>query len=522
MSDKLNMIGQSVPRKDGLIPGMLYGKVLRSPYPNARILKIDTTEAQKIPGVRGVITAKDTPGVLFSFMGRADKLALCEDKVRYVGDEIAAVAADTPEIAEEAVRKIIVEYKKLPTVYDPEEAMKPEALLLHEETGSNIVFETHKNFGDVDKAFKNADYIFENRYDTSKVAHCCLETRGTIALYEGGEVTVWSPTQAPHTLRKELSLILNIPIGKVRVIRTMAGGAFGSRLVLDAKEPIAVWLAQKTKRPVKIVNTREEEFVTAKHRYPYIIYLKTGVTKEGKIIARHTRVIVDNGAYNDKGPATLNFSGVFHSVIHSVPNLKFDAYIVYTNKGMGTAFRGFGNPQLHYALETQMDIIAKKLKIDPVELRLKNVNKPGEVASSGARISSCGLQECITTAAKKFNWREKKNSIAISNSIKSNKRKGIGMAVMVHSGSGSRHYKYNSTDCFIKISEDGTVSVITPIPEIGQGSTTIIAQIVAEVLNISTDDIHIVSDDTNVIPFDLGVFGSRGTFVSGNAAKAAA
>lgn len=533
MHQNLAVVGQSLPKLDSAgkvtgetkytfdlkLPGMLYGKILRSPYPQALIRSIDTSEAEKLEGVRAVITAKDTPKIKFSFLHKfADKLMLCDDRVRYVGDEVAAVAAISEDIAEKALEKIKVEYELLPPVFNPEEAMKEDAPKVHPPT-SNITFEVHKEFGDVEKTFKECDYIFEDRYETARVPHCCLETHSCVAKYEqSGKLTIWVPTQAPHTQRNEIARILGISPSKVRIIKPPVGGGFGSRLVIDMKEPIAAILSRKTGRPVKITNTRAEEFETARTRYPYIVYMKTGVRKDGRVLARHAKVICDNGAYNDKGVPTVNFAGVQFSVLYNVPNIKYDAYVVYTNKQYGTAFRGFGNPQVDFAGESQLDMIAEKLGIDPAKLRLINANKPGDVTSSGAKITSCGFTECVEKAASLSGWENRARKIRRNDNIK----KGFGLAVMVHTGAGSRYYGYNATDAFIKFSDDGIVTIVTAAVDVGQGAETVMGQIAAEVLGVKLDSITIITGDTDITPYDLGAFGCRSTFVSGNAVKNAA
>lgn len=503
------------------IPGMLYGKILRSPHAHARILSIDTSMARAIPGVRAVITAEDTPGIKFSFFqALADKLPLCRDKVRYAGDEVAAVAADDVETAEEAIEHITVEYEVLPAVFDPEEAMKQGAPLIHEERESNIAFEGHKSFGDIEKGFRESDYIFEDRYVTSRVTHCCLETHGCIACFDQlGKLTILSPHQAPHTIRQEIARIMDLPLSRVRIVQTPVGGGFGQRLVTDMKEPVAAILSRLTGRAVKIVNTREEEFSTARTRYPYIVEVKTGVRKDGRIMARQARVIIDNGAYNDKGPATLNYAGECFAVLYNIPHIKYDGYGVYTNKQFGTAFRGFGNPQVTFASESQLDDIAEKLGMDPCQLRLKNANKPGDTAASGAKITSCGLIECIEKAAERSGWKEKRRKPA---DPVDGRCRGIGMAAMVHTGAGGRFYGYAATDTFTKISEDGNVTVISPAVEIGQGATMVVAQITAEVLGLDPKEITVINTDTEIVPYDLGAWGSRTSFICGNAAKSAA
>jgi 4-hydroxybenzoyl-CoA reductase alpha subunit len=530
-----NVLGKPLPRLDSpgkvtgetkylndlTFPGMLYGKVLRSPHSHARIVSINTERARFLPGVRAVITAADTPQIKFSFIqALADKYPLCTDKVRFIGDEVAAVAADDLETAERAIRLIEVEYEPLPGAYDPEKAMEPGAPLVHEESPRNIGFELHRTIGDVEEAFKAADHVFEDRYVTQKVSHCCMETRGTIAHWDAtGNLTLWAPSQAPHTVRQEIARILNVPRSKVRIISTPAGGGFGSRLVSDMTMPVAAILSRQTGRPVKIVNTREEEFSTAKTRYSYVLYVKTGVNSDGRIIARQIKIIADNGAYNDKGPGTLAVCWLMAGLLYNVPNLKYDAFAVYTNKQYSTAFRGFGNPQLIFACESQLDAIAAALQMDPMELRLKNANQAGEVAPSGARLADCALVECMRKAADAVGWQEKKRA---PRHLGDGKYRGIGMAVMSHMGDGGRGYGYSSAESFLKISEDGQITLVSPAAEVGQGAVTAMAMIAAEALGADVASIKIVIGDTDITSYDLGAWGSRTTLVCGNAAKAAA
>lgn len=531
------LVGQSTPKIDGyekvtgdvlyvedmVQPGMLYGAILRSPHAHAKIKKIDTSKALELQGVRAVITAADTPKVKFSFnQWQSDNLALCDDVVRFIGDEVAAVACDTPELAEQALQLIEIEYEVLPAVFTPEEAMRDDSILLHEDRPKNLSHEMHTSYGDIEKAFEEADYIYEDRLDTSKQAHCCLERRACIAKFDqSGKLTIWSQTQTPHTLRKELAKVLEIGISDVRVIRMPIGGGFGNRLVMDMKEPIAAFLSKKTKKPVQIANTRQEEFMTARPRFPYSITLKTAVTKEGKIIGRHAMAIVDNGAYSDKGPNTMSYCENVNSCFYNIPNTKFDGYIVFTNKQYGTGFRGFGNPQITYAIECQMDLIADRLGLDPVEIRMLNSHQRDEVTSSGKIIDTDSMRETIERAIKKANWYEKRKEYAVQ-SKDSKKLRGIGLASMLQSGGGSRGYGYNSTDAFVKLSEEGQVTIITPAVEMGQGPRTVMAQIVGEVLGVPLSAIKIIDDDTDIIPYDLGSWGSRTTFVNGLAVKDAA
>ncbi len=528
---EFSVLGKPVPRNDVLdkvtgkagymndleLPGLLVGKVLRSPHPHAEILDIDTREAERLEGVRAVITGKDVPEIKFSFIPElADKYILCKDKVRYVGDEVAAVAAVDGKTAEEALSLIKVTYKTLQAVFDPEEALQGNAPRLHSPE-NNIAFEIHREFGDIQKGFEASDYVFQDEFRTPVVAHCCMEPRGCIADYSRtGRLNLWSPTQAPHTVRQEISRALGIPMSQVKVIHPYVGGAFGSRLVMDMKEPVAALLSKITGRPVKIINSRKEEFETAKTRYPSLITIKTGVRKDGRILAREVKMVVDNGAYNDKGPRIISSALLFFSVLYNVPHVKFDGTLVYTNKEFGTAFRGFGNPQIHFAAESQLDMIAEALGLDPMEIRLRNVNRLGEVTASGAKLNSCGLEECILRASKASEWSSRKERKIVSSPSK--KRVGLGMAVMVHSGGGSRAYGYSANDAFIKISDDGLVTLISSAVEVGQGAKTAMAQIVAEALGSRFEDIRVLGDDTDLAPYDLGCYGSRSTYVCGNAA----
>ncbi len=534
---RTSMIGKNMPRIDAVqkatgqtkylpdmnFPGMLYGKILRSTEKHAVIRKIDVTRARELPGVRAVITGKDIPELLYSFdQTVADKEILCKDKVRFLGDEVAAVAADTEEIAEKALKLIEVEYEPLLTVFDPEEALQDDAVLVHEEKNSNVAIKVVKDFGDVEKGFEESDYIFEDRIVTSRQAHCCLETRGCIAQYHtDGKVTIWGPTQIPHRWRKQVADATGIDRGKINIINTPTGGAFGSRVVMDTKIPIAVYLSKFTKRPVKMVNSREDEFNVSRTRYPFIVYLKTGVTKDGKILAKQARVIADNGAYCDEGAAVLGFAGVFYSVLYDAPNVSFHGDCIYTNNQPCTAFRGFGNPQMHYAFEIHLDRIAKELGIEPKELRLRNANKEGAAKATKANINTCTFNECIEEATKLTQWDKKYLEFKEENKGKEVK-KGIGMATMLHTGFTTRFFGFNATDTFIKLSDDGIVSVITPIIEMGQGSSTGVAQIVAEALGVKMDDIRIINTDTDITPYDLGAYGSRHTVVCGHAAMDAA
>jgi len=523
------VIGKRLPRIDAVekatgtalylgdlrIPGMLCGKILRSPYPHARILKVDTSRAEGLPGVRAVITGKDTRGIRLCVIPHlANKPPLAEDRVRFIGDEIAAVAADSEDIAEEALDLIEVEYEELPGVFDPREAIKPDAIKVHEE--GNIAIHISRAYGDVEKAFNESDYIFEDQFETQAQLHCCLEPHGCIVhLDRSGNLTVWVTTQIPHPFRKMLADVLGMPLNKVRVIKVFMGGGFGGRFEMDPMEIIAYFLSKKTGRPVRIINTRDEQFTTGRTRYPMIIDIKTGVKKDGALLAREVRVVTDNGAYNSHGITITSGVGTKCTYLWSLPNVKYEADVVFTNKVYGGAFRGYGNPQITFAIESQMDVIAEKLDMDVKDLCLKNANYEGQLTCMDHKVTSCGLKDCIEKTVEVVGWQEKRRKPG---------DRGVGMASLMHTGGGVRLLfgDCNLSDAFIKMNNDGTIDLASGMAELGQGSDTALAQIAAEELGIRIEDVNAITGDTSTTPQCLGAWGSREIFIAGNAVKMAA
>ena len=535
MAQQYHVIGQKVPRIDAVskatgdlqyvsdlhLPGLLIGKVLRSPLPHARILHIDPSEARSLPGVRAVITARDTPGRKFCLNPAwANNMLLQEEKVRYVGDQLAAVAAIDEDIALEALSLIQVDYEPLPAVFDPEEAMQPGAPQIHQEE-NNIALRGFRAFGDVDQGFKEADYLYEGTYYSPAIAHCCMEPRGCVALYQSGKLTVWSTTQTPHPLREELSEVLEIPQNRIAVIQAPMGGAFGARMGMDPIDGIAAVLAIKAQRPVKVINTREEEFLSSRIRYPMKIWLKSGVKKNGRLIAREIKVITDNGAYNHEGQYIMGNAGSKLAQLYALPNIRYEGLLVYTNNVYGGAFRGYGNPQITFALETELDEVAKDLNLDPAEIRLINANQPNSLTVSGCQIASCGLSDCIQAVVEASHWQEKRGVQEGSPS----KRRGIGMACMIHGGSGVKFFwgkDCNFSAALIKINPDGSADLLTGSAELGQGSNTTLAMIAAEGLGLELARINVINGDTETTPPCGGAWGTRQTFMAGNAVRYAA
>jgi len=512
----LKATGEAKYTADLSLPGMLYGKSLKSPYPHARILKLDTSKAERLPGVKAVITGWDTKGKKYGFFrSTMDQTYLPLDKVRFIGEEVAAVAAIDEDIAEEALELIEVEYEELPAVFDPLEAMQPEAPKVHEGVENNICCRRLFNFGDVEKGFQEADHIREDRFTFEAVIHASLEPHASLATCDStGKITLWTTTQIPFLLRRDLSRLLDIPLSKIRIIKPFIGGGFGGKAGLCGNNLCAVLLAMKSGRPVKMVYSREEEFVCTWRKIPMIIDLKTGVKRDGRLVAQYSRCIHDGGAYSGTGILTLYNTGLAHLIPMRLPNFRYEGLRVYTNKPPCGAQRGHGQNQPRYAVECQLDMIAEDLGIDPLEIRLKNATQPGDITVNRLRITSCGLSEALKQVAAKAHWRDKRG--------KGQGQRGIGLAC----GGfvcGARFSSVSAGSALIKLDEDGEgVTLITGASDIGQGSDTILAQIVAEVLGLSVKDIKLVAADTDTTPFDGGSGSSRVTFYAGNAARLAA
>lgn len=406
---KYKVIGKSIPRHDSLLqltgkliygvdikrPGMLYAKALRSKYSHAKLINIDTSEAEKLPGVKGIITAKDVPFNRFGFT-HLDQPVLAENKVRYRGDAIAVVAAETEDIAEQAVNLIKVDYEPLPGVFDPIEAMKPDAPKLHGE--SNVVSHIKIRKGDIEKGWKESDQIIEEEFSTQMVEHAMIEPHAATAeVSNNGDIIVWASVQRPFTIAADLAKILKKPENKIRVIATAIGGGFGGKNEITI-EPFVCLLAMKTGHPVKMVYTREEEFQASTVRHPYVIKFKTGVKKDGVLVAREVKIISDCGPYVSWGESTLTKASVHAAGPYRIPNVKIDSYLVYTNNCIGGAMRGFGVPQLGFAYEAHTDTVAHEIGMDPIEFRLKNVIVDGSSLPTGQILDIVTLKETIDKA----------------------------------------------------------------------------------------------------------------------------
>ena len=506
------------------VPGMLVAKILHSPYPHALIKHIDTTRARDLDGVAAVVTGEDAPNRYGILPVGHDETALAVGKVRYVGDNVACVAAVTEEIAERALELIEVEYQLLPGYFDPEESMKAERDLIHDNRSNNIEKDYHHVFGDPEKGFAEADYVAEARYLANEVTHAAMEPHCTLASFEmdphtgkPGRLTVWSSTQVPYYLQHKLALVLELPMSQIRVIKPLVGGGFGGKSEVIPLEIIAAVAARAARAPVKITYTREEVFWAHRGRPRTIIDLKTGVRKDGRITAVACKVIQDGGAYCSYGVVTILYSGALLGALYDIPNIRYDGYRVLTNKPACGAMRGHGTVNVRFAFESQMDEIAAKLALDPAQIRRVNLLKPPMVTVNGLRVLSYGLPECVEQVIRRSGWGERRGNLP--------RGRGLGMACS-HYVSGAANSIIRSemphSTVNIKIDRDGGVVVYTGAAEIGQGSDTMTAQIVAEVLGCSLSRVKVIAADTDLTPIDLGSYSSRVTFMAGNAALRAA
>ncbi len=508
------VLGKAVYSGDIKLPGMLCGKILKSPFPHARIKSIDISKAKRVAGVKAVVTADDIDrkriGVIME-----DEPILAIGKVRYVGERIAAVAAVDEDAAQEALSLIKVEYEHLKPVFDSLEAIEAGAPLVHDDLFAegkaqnmgiegNICSSMEVPVGDLEQGLKESDYIFEDTFRTGMVHQGYIEPHVTVADFDfSGKLSVWTGTQGFSLVQKLLAKMFRISLSKVKVFPTEVGGAFGGKIFL-LLEPIAVLLSKVSGKPVKIAMTTEEELTTlGRPRYSSVIKLKTGVKKDGTITAKHARLYYDLGAFAGFGPILVFANAMNACGPYRVPNAKLEGYCIYTNKLYGTCFRAPGAPQMNFAVESQMDMIAKELAIDPIELRLKNGVREGDFLPSGSSVSDSFFLEIVKKAGEAigFNEPRKKNC-------------GKGIAACIWSNRPEESYVH------IKLNEDSTISVFTGISDL-TGTRTVLKQIVAEELNIDPDMISVMVPDTTEAPLTPATTGSGATYNTGFAAKSA-
>jgi len=525
---ELSVVGRATPKKDGpekvtgrtrylhdlVLPRLAHGKILRSRHPHARLVRIDTRRAAALPGVLAVLTGTDVEQQPFGFA--RDQTALKTGKVRCIRDEIAAVAAETPAIAEEALALIDVEYEPLPTVFSPDDALAPGAPRVHDERADNQTDLRYQfTHGDVDRAFADAAAVVEGVYRLNFVTTCCLETMVALADWDPrGTLTMWSTTQVPFLYQRELAKALGISGDRVRVMQPPVGGNFGRGLDLYPIDVIAALLARRVGRPVKVEFERLEEFIASPTREPCTIRLRSAADVAGRLLARDAHVTIDNGAYVSWGSTTPYVMLATVAGLYRVPNVRFDTTIAYTNNPYSGSMRGYGNLESTFAVESQMDELADRLGLDRLEIRRRNVTKSGDVNPQGFVVTSCAMSECLEAVGE-----------AVAAPLpppQAGWRRGIGYAGMFHVGGGARIYRSDGCGAIVKMDDFGKVVLITGASEIGQGSETVLAMIVAETLGVPLERVEVVNSDTAVKPWDVGAHASRTTFIAGNAARMAA
>ncbi len=531
---KTTLIGQRVKKPDApekatgktryindmVLPQMLIGKVLFAGRPHARIVRIDTAAAEKLHGVHAVLTGKDAAGLKFGFV--RDNVAL-KDKVRCEHDEVAAVAAETEEIARRALELIEVEYEDLPGVFTPEAGAREGAPLVHDNFPGNRSLSFEFKHGDLAAAEAASDFVVDNVFRPHHVTHCCMGTSCAIADFDhNGKLTIWTQTQYPYNYKMDLAPALGLDPGDIRVIQPPVGGAFGSKLDVYPYEPIAALLARKTGRPVKVIYSREEEFRAAPTRQAAIIHMRTGCSRDGVLTFRSADVLLDNGAYTSWGPTIPVIMMRTTSGHYRVPVVDFKAQAIYTNNPYAGSFRGYGNVQTTYATAQQMDMLADMVDIDPLEFHLKNAQKSGEVTPQKSFLRECALAECLETAARASDYSRKRRDYAAQRDKPGRYKKGIGLASSIHNAGGAKIHKSDGIGTILKVDDYARVTVITGASEIGQGIDAVITLIVAEELGVPLEHVTIVNNDSDIAPWDVGVHASRTTFIAGNGTRRAA
>ncbi|CAG0956916.1 xanthine dehydrogenase molybdenum-binding subunit [Burkholderiales bacterium] len=545
-----SLIGQRIPKMDAPekasgktryihdldLSGQLHARILRSARIHARIKSIDTRAAKALPGVHVVLTAADLPDQRPIGVAK-DHFPLKGEVVRSQRDEIAAVAAESVEIAEAALKLIRVEYEDLPIVTDARAAIAPGAPLIHPPrqgapagapvayTGrpDNVAMRFDYSHGDVIRAEAESDVVIEDSFKLHYVTHCCMGVSGVIAEFDAsGYLTLYSNTQVPFLHKREFAEYLNMDPARIRIIQPPIGGGFGSKLDVYPFEVICVFLARAAKRPVKLVFSREEEFLASPTRQPVLLTLRSGCKKDGTLTFRTVHTLHDNGAYTSWGATTPFVMMQTFSSLYRVPHCDYHTTAVYTNNPYAGSFRGYGNLQATFAIEQHMDMLADAIGMDPLEFRLKNAQESGEVTGQGMVFKSCGFKECLSTAAARSGYVVKRAAYRARQKDAGTVKRGIGMASMLHVGGGAKIYPSDGCGTILKMDDFGALTLITGASEIGQGSETVLAQLVCEELGLPISAVSVVNNDTDITPWDVGVHASRTTFIAGNSAIGAA
>ena len=504
--------GQAQYLDDINLPGMLYAQILRSPHAHARIVKTDISGAAALPGVKAVLTEAECPGNRFG-CDVPDTTILPTEKVRYAGEEVAAVAAINPKIARQALDLIKIEYEPLPAVFEPEAAMKADAPLIHADKPGNIAKSYWIERGNYERELARCDHVFEEEFTTPRVLPCYLEPFGVIANWEpDGRLSIYSGIQAAFQARSEIAKALGTSPSQISIKVPTIGGAFGGKIWIRNFHPIIALLAKKAGRPVKYVMNRQEEFVASRPRVAARIKVTLGMMKDGTMVCKAMQIVADNGAYSWAAPkVTLNMS-MRTDCLYRFKATRTESCLVYTNKTPTSGFRGYGNSQSHFALESMINICSRKLGLDPLQVRLKNASRQGDTTLHGWQLRSCGLGECLENAAAAIT-KDRQPKAEKGGRIK----RGIGIACMNHVSGNRAGNNFDGSSSMVRFQEDGKLMVYHGESDMGQGARTIFAMIAAETLGIPVEDVIVMPLDTDVSPFCFGSYSSRVTTVGGKA-----
>jgi CO/xanthine dehydrogenase Mo-binding subunit len=478
---------------------------------------VDVERARALRGVRGVFTGADVPAHCWGPIVKEHRI-LAADKVRFAGEEVVAVVAVDEATALDALELCRVEYEELPAVFDPEEALRPGAPEIHAGT-KNLAREIKIERGDVEAGFRAADHVFEDTYQTGHQYQAYMEPMGTVATVDAsGRLTVWAPTQSIYFTRELVAQAIGIPASRVRVIQPYVGGGFGGKLTEDANTPLAAWLAWRCGRPVRLINTRLDDFQAARSRMPARIRLKMGVKKDGEIVAKEAEIFGDNGAYSGLATEIILVTAFRIDSLYRLQNVRTVARLAYTNKIPTGAFRGFGTPQAAFAMDCHLDALAERIGMDPVAIRIRNAIRQGETSVHGWYMGSCGLTECIERAADAIGWKAKRGARQGTGPL----RRGVGIGCGLHVTANRQLADWDGSTVAIKLNEDGRVNLICGEGDIGQGAVTVLSQIAANELGVPLEHIIVTTPDTDTTPFCFGAFASRVTMLAGNAVMLAA
>lgn len=514
---RAKVTGRAMYAGDLQLPGMLHAKVLRSPYPHARIRRIDTAAARALPGVRAVLTGDDAPAALWG-VHKKERAILARGLVRFAGEEVAVVAADTEWIARDALDLIQVDYEELPALLTPDAALAPDAPGVHPGRG-NIVHEIRFERGDPDAGFAAARVVHEATYDTHAQYPGYLEPMATVALIDAdGRLEVRTSTQSVFLARGRLAAALELPVSQIRVIAMTIGGGFGAKIVEDDNQLLAGLLALRTGRPVRLVNNRLEDFQSACSSVPERIRLKLGMDAQGLILAKEVEILADCGAYSGLAPEVMHVSAMRSDNMHRLKNVRSHARMVYTHTPPHGAFRGFGGTQMLFALNSHIDTMAGMLGMDPLDIHRRNAIGAGETSVHGWQIGSTGLQECLTQCTEAIGWQRHRGRRTQTGPL----RRGVGLAAAMHVSGNRTIGNWDGSTVMLKLNEDGRVVLHCAEADMGQGAMTMLAQLVAHELRIPLAHVHVAAPDTDSAPFAIGTLASRVTIVAGNAALVAA